>query len=250
MRRQTCPIRTSCSWRSPRCLARPSERSAAGGEHGSQSEGPPRADDGPIGSPRRRCGWMRPFGIDATDVVGGFRRGETPRCRSPTNNPLWEAVWGYTRYSPSGSPLSSALRAAPSREGLRKASMQDPTAERGRGEVASAISTRTVQVMHEHTGRGPTKARTIIDRDFVTVVMEDSLTHAERNLVESGLAEKVLETRHDFQRLMSEELIALVEAETGRKVRAFMSDNHIDPDVAAEVFVLEPVPEGDETPGD
>jgi uncharacterized protein YbcI len=128
--------------------------------------------------------------------------------------------------------------------------MQDLTAERGRGEVASAISTRTVQVMHEHTGRGPTKARTIIDRDFVTVVMEDSLTHAERNLVQSGLAEKVLETRHDFQRLMSEELIGLVEAETGRKVRAFMSDNHIDPDVAAEVFVLEPVPEDGSAPAD
>lgn len=75
--------------------------------------------------------------------------------------------------------------------------------------------------------------------------MEDSLTHAERNLVESGLTEKVLETRHDFQRLMSEELIGLVEEETGRTVRAFMSDNHIDPDVAAEVFVLEPVPEAD-----
>jgi uncharacterized protein YbcI len=126
--------------------------------------------------------------------------------------------------------------------------MLDPTTERGRGGVASAISTRTVQVMHEHTGRGPTKARTIIDRDFVTVVMEDSLTHAERNLVKSGLATKVLETRHDFQRLMSEELIGLVEDETGRKVRAFMSDNHIDPDVAAEVFVLEPIPEDGDRP--
>jgi uncharacterized protein YbcI len=126
--------------------------------------------------------------------------------------------------------------------------MQDPTTERGRGEVASAISTRTVQVMHEHTGRGPTKARTTIDRDFVTVVMEDSLTHAERNLVESGLAEKVLETRHDFQRLMSDELIGMVEQETGRKVRAFMSDNHIDPDVAAEVFVLEPLPDDESSP--
>lgn len=124
--------------------------------------------------------------------------------------------------------------------------MSDPTAERGRGEVASAISTRTVQVMHEHTGRGPTKARTTIDRDFIAVVMEDSLTHAERNLVGSGLAEKVLETRHDFQRLMSDELIGVVEDETGRKVRAFMGDNHIDPDVATEVFVLEPVPEADE----
>jgi uncharacterized protein YbcI len=128
--------------------------------------------------------------------------------------------------------------------------MQDPTTEKGRGEVASAISTRTVQVMHKHTGRGPTKARTTIDRDFVTVVMEDSLTHAERNLVESGLAEKVLETRHDFQRLMSDELIGMVEQETGRKVRAFMSDNHIDPDVAAEVFVLEPIPDDEASPAD
>src|SRR5215208_2210476 len=110
--------------------------------------------------------------------------------------------------------------------------MSDPTTERGRGEVASAISTRTVQVMHEHTGRGPTKARTTIDRDFVAVVMEDSLTHAERNLVESGLAPKV------------------VEEETGRTVRAFMSDNHIDPDVAAEIFVLEPIPEAGAVPGD
>ena len=128
--------------------------------------------------------------------------------------------------------------------------MPDPTAKRGRGEVASAISTRTVQVMHEHTGRGPTKARTTIDRDFVAVVMEDSLTHAERNLVESGLAPKVLETRHDFQRLMSDELIGVVEEETGRTVRAFMSDNHIDPDVAAEIFVLEPIPEAGAVPGD
>jgi uncharacterized protein YbcI len=128
--------------------------------------------------------------------------------------------------------------------------MLNPTGERGRGEVASAISTRTVQVMHEHTGRGPTKARTTIDRDFVAVVMEDSLTHAERNLVESGLAPKVLETRHDFQRLMSDELIGVVEEETGRKVRAFMSDNHIEPDVAAEIFVLEPIPEAGAVPGD
>jgi uncharacterized protein YbcI len=123
--------------------------------------------------------------------------------------------------------------------------MPDSTEARGRGEVASAISTRTVQVLHEHTGRGPTKARTTIDRDFVAVVLEDSLTHAERNLVASGLASKVLETRHDFQRLMSDELIQVVEDETGRKVRAFMSDNHIDPDVAAEVFVLEQIPDAD-----
>lgn len=39
---------------------------------------------------------------------------------------------------------------------------------------------------------------------------------------------------------MRSDLIAVVEERTGRRVAAFMSDNHIDPDFAAEVFVLEP----------
>jgi uncharacterized protein YbcI len=32
-----------------------------------------------------------------------------------------------------------------------------------------------------------------------------------------------------------------IEELTGRKVIGFMSDNHIDPDLAVEVFVLEPL---------
>jgi uncharacterized protein YbcI len=39
---------------------------------------------------------------------------------------------------------------------------------------------------------------------------------------------------------MRDELVALVEEQLGRKVIAFMSQNHIDPDLAVEVFVLEP----------
>jgi uncharacterized protein YbcI len=37
---------------------------------------------------------------------------------------------------------------------------------------------------------------------------------------------------------MSREIVQL----TGRKVIRFMSDNYIDPDLAVEVFVLEPLP--------
>jgi hypothetical protein len=40
---------------------------------------------------------------------------------------------------------------------------------------------------------------------------------------------------------MRDDLVALVERETERKVIGFMSDNHIDPDLAVEVFVLAPV---------
>jgi hypothetical protein len=41
---------------------------------------------------------------------------------------------------------------------------------------------------------------------------------------------------------MRDDLTSMVEILTGRKVRAFMSDNHIDPDTGVEVFLLEPQP--------
>jgi hypothetical protein len=50
-----------------------------------------------------------------------------------------------------------------------------------------------------------------------------------------------METRRAFQRTMSDDLVAAVEEHSGRKVRAFLSDNHIDPDIAVESFVLEPL---------
>ncbi len=40
--------------------------------------------------------------------------------------------------------------------------------------------------------------------------------------------------------MMRDDLIRLVESELDRKVVAFMSQNHIDPDLAVEEFVLEP----------
>jgi len=105
---------------------------------------------------------------------------------------------------------------------------------------SAMISTSTVQLLHEYTGRGPTKARTLIHDDVVTIVLADTLTKAERTLVAGGSADAVLEQRHTFQNLMEDDLVALVERQLERKVVAFMSQNHIDPDLAVEVFMLEP----------
>src|SRR3954466_5828670 len=114
---------------------------------------------------------------------------------------------------------------------------EDPGAEA----PAAEISTEAVGVLREYTGRGPTRARTMISEDVVTVLLADTLTKGERRLAENGHAERILELRHDFQQVMREDLIAVVERHLGRKVIAFMSQNHIDPDFAVEVFVLEPV---------
>jgi uncharacterized protein YbcI len=102
------------------------------------------------------------------------------------------------------------------------------------------INNGAVQVLRDYTGRGPTKARTVIDHNSVTIFLTDTLTPGERRLADGGRAEHVLNNRHEFQRLMRDDLVKVVEDALDRKVIAFMSTNHIDPDMAVEVFVLEP----------
>jgi uncharacterized protein YbcI len=108
------------------------------------------------------------------------------------------------------------------------------------GTVASAISSATVRMLREYTGRGPTKARTYITEDLISVVLQDTLTMGEKSLVRDGHADLVLSTRKAFQQTMGPQLIAAVQELSGRKVLAFLSDNHIDPDVAIESFLLSP----------
>jgi uncharacterized protein YbcI len=105
------------------------------------------------------------------------------------------------------------------------------------------ISTSAVQVLHDYTGRGPTKAKTIINDNLVTIVLADTLARGERKLVEQGHSDRVLQLRHDYQNIMRADLVEIVERNLERKVIAFMSQNHIDPDLAVELFVLEPTPE-------
>jgi uncharacterized protein YbcI len=114
------------------------------------------------------------------------------------------------------------------------------TSDTPKGSISSAISSAVVQLMREYTGRGPTKARTYIDEDLITVVLQDTLTMGERSLVKDGKVELVLRMRKAFQTTMAAQLTAAVERHSGRRVYAFLSDNHVDPDVAVESFVLIP----------
>ncbi len=113
-------------------------------------------------------------------------------------------------------------------------------AEVSRGSNGAAISNLTVRLLSQYTGRGPTKARTFFNDDMVTVLLQDTLTKAEVTLVNNEREDLVLETRKSFQEVMGDDLVAGVEQVMQRKVIAFLSANHIDPDVAVETFILAP----------
>jgi uncharacterized protein YbcI len=124
----------------------------------------------------------------------------------------------------------------------------EPEMEKQRGSPDSpsaTISDAAVRLLREYTGRGPTGARTTINHDSVMIVLRDTLTRGERMLVERGKANRVMEVRHDFQMVMKDDLVGAVESTLERKVIAFMSTNHVDPDLAVEVFVLEPQAKAD-----
>ena len=104
--------------------------------------------------------------------------------------------------------------------------------------VNAEISNLVVRLTAEYTGRGPTKARTTITKNTVSVWLDEVLTKGERTLADRGRGDHVIQTRYVYQQEMREELVAGVEKLMDRKVVAFMSANHIDPDMAVELFVL------------
>ena len=108
------------------------------------------------------------------------------------------------------------------------------------GHRALAISNAITRLHREHYGRGANSARTIIQRNYVITFLEDLYTPIERTLIESGQEETVRTTRLAFQKAMEEKFVAAVEEVMGRKVIAFLSQVHFDPDISQETFILEP----------
>lgn len=108
------------------------------------------------------------------------------------------------------------------------------------GRQSTAISNAITSLHREHYGRGATVARTVMQRNYVTCFMEDIYTPVERTLIEDNGREAVKQTRQLFQMAMRPRFVAAVEEITGRKVVQFMSQVAFDPDMAAEIFVLQP----------
>jgi len=107
--------------------------------------------------------------------------------------------------------------------------------------LTAAVSDAVSRVLRQTTGRGPTRASTSLRDNVLVVVLEDGLTTAEHTLIGDGKGDEVLDIRESFQETLGPALIGVVERLSGRRVIAFMSANHLDPDIAMETFVLEPM---------
>jgi uncharacterized protein YbcI len=120
--------------------------------------------------------------------------------------------------------------------------MEGPrTGQKGdRATVASEISREIVRLHARLFGRGPTRAKTFLYDDFALCLLEDVLTRAEKTLVGAGNTDQVHATRMAFQEAVRPDFVALVEEATGRTVRAFVSQIHVDPELAVELFLFEP----------
>jgi uncharacterized protein YbcI len=116
------------------------------------------------------------------------------------------------------------------------------------GETLAQISTGLVQLHSRFYGKGPTKAKTHMVNDTVISILRGGFTTVERTLIDQGNVDAVYAMRRSFQMAMEEQFTTVVEAATGRTVIAYMSQIHQDPDLAVEIFVLEPSPEGADAP--
>jgi uncharacterized protein YbcI len=106
--------------------------------------------------------------------------------------------------------------------------------------MLAQISTGLVQLHSRYYGKGPTKAKAHMVNDTVVCILRDGFTTVERTLLDTGQVESVYQMRRSFQTAMEADFRRVVEEATHRKVIAYMSSIHVDPDLAVELFVLEP----------
>jgi uncharacterized protein YbcI len=125
---------------------------------------------------------------------------------------------------------------------LSRDGTSDGTSGGRRGVETAELSNAMVRLYKELFGRGPTKAHSAYATpDLVICTLEDSLTAAERRLVELGEHQALRDTRMLFQHASDDEFVLAVEGITGRVVRAFVSGIDTQHDVSSEVFYLEPL---------
>jgi uncharacterized protein YbcI len=113
-----------------------------------------------------------------------------------------------------------------------------------RGSMRAELSNAMVGLKKGFYGKGPTRAKTYLNDNYVMCVLEGGLTRNEETLLAAGEEELVRTFRLRFQEVMAQPTCQAVEQITGRKVLGYHSQIVFDPEYAFEIFVLDGPPSG------
>ena len=112
-------------------------------------------------------------------------------------------------------------------------------------ELLTAVTEEMVALHERYHHRVPASAKTqLLEGDLIAVVMGGVYTDVEKTMIELQRTTIVQEVRSAFQDAMQHKFVAAVERLSGREVIAFISNQHVGPDIEIELFVLRPPENG------
>ena len=107
--------------------------------------------------------------------------------------------------------------------------------------LLTAVTDAMLALHQRYHHRVPVTAKTLmLGDDLLACVMGGIYTDVEKTMIEVQRGTTVQETRSAFQNAMQQKFIEAVERLSGRGVLAFISNQHIGPDIEIELFVLKP----------
>ncbi|MET0601758.1 MAG: Na-translocating system protein MpsC family protein [Baekduia sp.] len=114
-----------------------------------------------------------------------------------------------------------------------------PTAPLTGDALLTAVTKAMVTLHERHYHRAPTSAKSqLMGNDLLACVLGGVYTDVEKTLIELERGTIVQENRSAFQHAMQDRFISDVQRLSGRHVLAFISNQHVGPDMEIELFVL------------
>jgi uncharacterized protein YbcI len=109
-------------------------------------------------------------------------------------------------------------------------------------ELLFAVTEAMVVLHQRYYHRTPVSAKTqMLGDDLLACVLGGVYTDVEKTMIELQRSTVVQETRSAFQTAMQQKFIDQVEQLSGRDVLAFISNQHVGPDMEIELFMLAPL---------
>ena len=114
-----------------------------------------------------------------------------------------------------------------------------PVQPHGNGQQAAAISNAFVQLHRRSLGKGPTKVKTYVFDDMVLCVLEGGELPLAKTLRERGNRTLLHEVRGALHAAVRDECDAIIERETGRRVKTVLSQFDPEWDIECKLVLLD-----------